>query len=170
MSWLRMGGGLFGLLAAAALAFMVKDRFHQKALADAARACDRATERMAGELVPCLPHVRAAVEEARRARACDAALLPSLRPESRFAMAQSCSAGVKRMVAEADAAGARVDDLAAQLDQAEARQAAAVTRAETRATRQQERNSHAARAISTAPRDAGGAIVCDARCLQQLGR
>ena len=167
---LRLFGGIAGLLVLACAAWLVKDRFHQKALADAARACSVAVEKPAQDLAPCLPPVRAAVEASRRAAACDAALLPTLRPETRFAMAQSCSAGVKRLVAGLDAADAVATDLANQLEQAEARQAAAVIRAEGRATRNSERTSHAAKAIASAPRDAGGNITCDAACLLQLGR
>lgn len=167
---LRMFGGIAGLIALALIAFLVRDRFHQKALADAARACSVAAEKPAQDLAPCLPPVRLAIEVSRRTAACDAALLPNLRPESRFAMAQSCPAGVKRLVAQMDAADAVATDMARQLEQAETRQAAAVIRAEGRATRTSERTSHAAKAIASAPRDAGGNITCDAACLLQLGR
>lgn len=167
---LRLFGGIAGLLALASIAWLAKDRFNQKAQADAARACAAAAATPARDLAPCLPAVRAAAEAQRRAAACDAALLPALRPETRFAMAQSCPAGVKRLVADLDAADAVATDLAGQLEQAEARQAAAVIRAEGRATRNSERTSHVAKAIAQAPRDAGGNIICDADCLLQLGR
>ena len=83
-------------------------------------------------------------------------------------MAQSCLAGVKRLVAEADAAAANASELLRQLDEANRTQIAAVTRAETRATRHEERDNHARQAISAAPRDAAGSIHCDAACLRQL--
>ena len=170
LSGLRLLGGIAGLIALATVAFMVKDRFAQKALADAAKACAVAAATPDRDLAPCLPPVREAALAARRAAVCDAALLPQLRPESRFAMAQACPAGVKRLVADRDNLAAMLDDVGSQLLTAEARQAAAVTRAEARATRQSERTSHAAKALARAPRDAGGNITCDAVCLQQLGR
>lgn len=169
LSYLRIGGGVLGAIALAALAWLVADRFHQKELADAAKACAVAVGRPDGDLLPCLPEIEQAAESARRAAACDASLLPSLRPETRFAMLNSCPSGVKRLVAQADAAEVRAADLATQIDMAAARERAAVSRAEARATRSTERNSHAAKALAEAPRDAGGNITCDAACLRRIG-
>lgn len=166
---LRLVSGLALSLAALSIGYLVKDRFHQKGLADAARACAVAVRSADGDLKPCLPEVRTTAEAARRSAACDAALLPSLRPETRFAMQNSCPSGVKRLAAQADAAEANVADLARQLAEAKAHEAAAVTRAEARAIRSNERTSHAQKAIADAPRDAGGNIACDADCLRQLG-
>ena len=170
LAYLKLGGGLLGLIALASAGWLIKDRFHQKALADDARACSGAAAAPGDDapLIRCLAAVKAEIIEARRARLCETTLLPSLRPETRFAMQQSCGAGVKRLVAEGDAAASARDDLAAQLSAARTETTAAVTRAELRAARQHEREDHGRSVIEKAPRDAAGSITCDADCLRRL--
>ena len=168
--YLRLAGGLLGLLALAGAAWLIKDRFHQKALADAAAACAVAAAAPNDDkpLDSCLPKVKAEIQEARQARVCESTLLPSLRSETRFAMSQACGSGVKRLVATGDAAAAERDGLAAQLSDARAETAAAVTRAEGRVTRQTQRTDHGQKIIQAAPRDGAGGIHCDAECLRRI--
>ena len=171
-STFRLLGTIGAALALLSMAWLAKDRFHQKALADDAAACAVAAMAIGDDkpLDKCLLAIKSEVQEARRARACEAALLPQLRPETRFAMSQICSAGVKRLVADGDAAAAERDSLAAALKIAENKSLAAIGRAEVRAGHQQERDDHARQAIAAAPRDAGGGIHCDAECLRRLGQ
>lgn len=168
---LRLVGGLLGAIALASAAWLIRDRFHQKALADDAASCAVAAAAIGDDkpLDDCLPEVKREIQEARRGRACEAALLPSLRPETRFAMTQLCSAGTKRLAAQVDGLTAERDQLASELAGQEDKALRAIGRAEARSTRQQERDAHARQAIANAPRDAGGGIRCDADCLRQLG-
>ena len=171
VSSIRIFGGVLGALALVAAAWLIKDRFHQKDLADAAAACAKAagdTEDDAS-LRPCLLQVASEIREARQARLCERSLLPSLRPETRFAMQQSCGAGVKRLVAAGDAAAADRDSLAVQLINARADSAKAVERAEARVTRFNQRTDHGRQAIQAAPRDPAGTVRCDAECLRRIG-
>ncbi len=170
INWLRLLGGLAGLLAVVTIGLLVRDRFAQKARADAAAACDKAAETPDHPLIACLPWVLVRIGEQRKASACDASLLPSLTDQSRFAMAQACSAGVKRLVATGDAAAAERDDLARQLAERKAAELKALARAESRATRTNERETHAREAIKAAPRRDDGSIACDAACLRALAQ
>lgn len=165
----RMVGGLAAGLALLSLVWLARDRFEQKRVADAFYACSNAA-RLGGDLDVCLPGIADRVRQARRSEACEAALLPRLRDETRFAMAQSCGAGVKRLAAAFDTAEAGRADAEAQLTQARRDTGRAVERAEARSTRQQQRKTHAQDIIDRAPRGAGGAIACDADCLRRLGR
>lgn len=166
---LRIALGLFGLAALASVAFLVKDRFHQKGLADAAAHCAAAASSAVKPLADCLPAIRERLESERRFAACERALVPSLRPETRFAASQACGSGVKRLVAVMDGAIAERDNLQQLLAQQEATALRAIERAEVRSSKLTERDAHARQAIASAPRDAGGGIVCDAGCLRQLG-
>lgn len=167
---------LIASLAAAAgillAAWLIKDRFHQKRLADAAALCAIAASSPddAAPLSDCLPLVREEVEAARRGRVCERALTPQLRPETRFAMAQACSAGIKRLVAVGDAAQADAIAKARQLEEARAEINSAVERAERRTVRSSEREANGRKVIEAAPRAPGGSILCDADCLRRLGR
>lgn len=165
---LKLGGGLAGVLALAAIGWLVQDRFDQKALADAAAHCNSAAGSLIAPLDECLPLVKPRLQADRQARACEAALLPQLRPETRFAAAQACGSGVKRLIAQGDAAAGERDRNAAMLADTRAATVRAVDRAETRSTRQQQRTDHATQTIRAAPRDAGGRIACDADCLRRL--
>ena len=171
VSTIRIFGGLLGALALAAAIWLINDRFHQKGLADAAVACAKAAADTEDQtsLQPCLLQVASEIREARQARLCERSLLPSLRPETRFAMQQSCGAGVKRLVSVSDAAAADRDSLAAQLAQTRADSAAAVVRAEARVTRFNQRTDHGRQAIQAAPRDPAGTVRCDAECLRRIG-
>lgn len=166
--FLKLGGGLAMVVALAALAWLAQDRFAQKARADAAKRCEVAAGSMTVALDDCLPMVRSRVRADRQARTCEAALIPQLRPETRFSASMACGAGVKRLIAVGDAALAERDRATAMLAEARAGTVRAVERAETRAFRQQQRTDHASQTISAAPRDARGRIACDADCLRRL--
>lgn len=168
MSWGRILGGIGGLLLALSVAWLAKDRFVQKDLADAAKRCAHAATTETGPLDDCLEPVAARVANDRQNAVCEEALLPSLRPESRFRVLNSCGAGVKRLVADRDAAVAGQADAERRLADTRAAATAAVGRAEARAISQEERKRRASDAIASAPRDAGGNIACDADCLRRL--
>lgn len=170
LSPLRLLGGLFGLIALGSTAWLIADRFTQKARADAAVSCDRLVAGIGLDFTPCLPAVQAAALTARRSNACAAALLPRLSDENRFAMQQSCGAGVKRLVAERDAAEAGQADAEARLADVRAGTERAVARAEIRATAQQERDKHVQDVLAGAPRRSDGGVDCDAGCLQRLSQ
>lgn len=170
MSTFRLGGMITSALALLVLVFLARDRFHQKHLADAAAQCAKASRSDEKPLTDCLPDIKTRLEADRQARTCEASLLPRLRPETRFAMAQSCGAGIKRLVADADTAQASAADLEGQLESQRSGELKAVARAEARAGNQQERDSHARKAIDAAPRDAAGSIHCDAVCLRAIGQ
>ena len=169
---IRAIGGLLGLALLASCAWLIKDRFHQKALADDARACAAAAADLGdtADLARCLPDVAKEVREARQSRICNESLLPSLRPESRFLMSQACGAGVTRLVADGDASLAKRDALAAELALARADAAAAIERAERRTQTKNERIKHGQQVIQAAPRDAAGGVRCDADCLRRLNQ
>jgi hypothetical protein len=167
---LRLVGGAFGLAMLASAAWLIRDRFHQQDLAQAAAACAVAAgdPNDAKPLDACLPKVAAEIRAARQGRICETSLLPSLRPETRFAMAQSCGAGVKRLVAQGDASAADLADARRDLAAARTELTTAVARAEARALRTNERERHGRTVIQAAPRDAGGTIRCNAECLRRL--
>ncbi|ESQ78495.1 hypothetical protein [Asticcacaulis sp. YBE204] len=102
----------------------------------------------------CHPVLVTLVDRARAADACDDALTGG--PDS---VSIHCTGIVQQVVIERKVA---LDDLA----RLQADQAAAITRAETRARNSEQRKTRNARIIQTAPRDGDGLIVCDARCLR----
>lgn len=167
---LKLGGGLLGLLALVSAGWLITDRFDQKALADDAAACAGAAAAPADDapLTRCLSAVKAEIVAARRVRLCETALLPQLRPETRFAMQQSCGAGTKRLVAVGDALAQERAALTAQLAEQQTTTTRAVERAERRSATIHERDQDARQAIDAAPRAADGRILCDAGCLQRL--
>ncbi len=99
---------------------------------------------------------------ARAAVRCDAALLSA----DLFAVEAACSTEVKTLLAERQAESRRADSLDEALKTTRADQAAAISRAETRARTQAERTARGQAAVSAAPRDAAGLVVCDAGCLR----
>lgn len=167
---IRLVAGALGLAALAGAGWLIKDRFHQRELAQNAATCAKAAADPADAkpLDRCLPELAEAIREARRGRICETSLLPRLRPETRFAMQQSCGAGVKRLVAEGDAAAADLAASQRQLRQARQDITSAVLRAERRTNRSNERESHGRTVIEAAPRNAGGTIRCDAECLRRI--
>ncbi len=99
---------------------------------------------------------------ARASVRCDQGLLKG----DLFAVDAACSSEVKTLQAQRMAESRRGDSLAENLQRARADQAAAVSRAETRARTQAERTARGQAAVSAAPRDADGLSVCDAVCLR----
>jgi hypothetical protein len=165
IGWPKIVASLATAAGLAASAWLIQDRFHQKALADAAERCDVAafTDK---PLDDCLPAVKLKVGAAQQAAVCDASLMPAA--NARFAALNSCGPGVKRLVAAQDALAVERDTLSQLLEHAQADASAATARAESRATSQQKRMTDALAALAAAPR--GGRIVCDADCLRQLAQ
>lgn len=171
MGWLqiaRIGGSVLGLVALAALLWLAQDRFHQKALADAARRCESAAISASEPLDDCEVNLRARVQADRRTIMCEGALLPELRPETRFTARQACGPGTLRLIAQGDADAGEIASLQTQLTQAREGTAAAVARAEARGRAEQTRRNHAQTVVAAQPRGADGSIACDADCLRQL--
>jgi len=171
LSWLKIGGGVLGLVALAALLWAANDRFKQKEKADAARECAAAAADETApfdELDACLPPVKRRVEAARRADVCDDAIGNPLVAEARFAVRMSCSEPVKKLVADRDGKAVTIADLKQQLDDLQQDSREAVARAERRAGAAQERSERAKSAIDAAPRGDDGRVRCDAKCLRDL--
>lgn len=162
----RLVGFLLGLAAVGSLLFLARDRFHQKAIADRYESCEKAAE-SGVDPAECRAAIRAGIVAGRAAAACDRALQP-LTEQSRFAAAQACGPGVKRLIAEHDAARGEAAAARAELARQRVDGAAAVERAERRANKQNEREAHGRTVIDTAPRDGAGRIRCDAECLRRL--
>jgi len=149
------------------MAWLAQDRFVQKAKADDALACNAAAEN-GDPLEHCLPWVRVKLQGERHAQACDAALLPQLRPETRAAAQGFCLAGTKRLIATNDTLAAERDRALKEAGTARVALGEAVSRAEARATRSTKRKETADAVLDTAPRGNGGRIRCDADCLRRL--
>jgi hypothetical protein len=116
------------------------------------------------DLKPCPAPIVRAVDEARRARACDDALQSG----DLYPIQGACSAAVKLSDAQRRSAQSDAQNLAEQLHQAAARSAEAVTRAESRATASSTRKARSDDAISRTPTGDDGLRSCDARCLRDL--
>ena len=142
---------------------------HYQKLDSQHRACVAAVEAGPAGLLSvealCAPKIAAAQEAALMSAACDLAV--DATPENTFALRQTCSSAVKTVVAERDVARGERDGAKADLKAARDGQAAAITRAETRVRSETQRKADAAAALSRAPRDADGLVVCDADCLRQ---
>lgn len=168
LSTIRVLGGALGLAALVAIGWLVQDRFHQKEIADDARACSIAAQSELDDLSRCLPQVRNRLEAERRSHVCSTALLQDDSAASLFAVRNSCSAGVKRLHAQREAATNNLADVQSQLDTVRADSLSAIARAEARATNQNERKRRADNAIKAAPVDRDGLNVCDADCLRGI--
>lgn len=171
MGWLqiaRLAGTALAIAALAALLWLAKDRFYQKALADAAARCESAAISAREPLDDCGVNVRSRVQADRQTIVCEGALLPELRPETRFTARQACGAGTLRLIAQGDADAGEIASLQEQLDQAREGTAAAVARAEARGRAEQARRNNAQNVVAAQPRGADGSIACDADCLRQL--
>lgn len=171
MGWLqiaRLAGTALAVAALAAVLWLAKDRFHQKDLADAAAHCESAAISASEPLDDCDVNVRSRVQADRQTIVCENALLPELRPETRFTARQACSAGTLRLIAQGDADAGEIASLQQQLDQAREGTAAAVARAEARGRTEQTRRNNAQNVVAAQPRGADGSIACDADCLRQL--
>lgn len=167
----KSAGSIFGLLVLAAVLFLARDRFAQKAVADAAERCAAATAKPVAPLGDCAPAIATSVNGQRRAALCDTALLHhAADTTARFVVLNACAAGVKRLFAERDTLNSRVDNLSAVLAEADARSTAAVARAEGRAATLNERNARVQSAIKAAPRDGAGRVTCDAECLRRIAQ
>lgn len=174
LSGLRLGGAIGGAALVAFMTWATVDRFSLADKLSDLRADVAGCERAAGDatlkLDDCTDGVALGLDYARAASVCDAAL--DQPATGAFAIRQSCSAPVKRLIAERDARAAELASTRAALDQAQADQTAAVARAEARGAAQATRKERSDAAIQAAP----GAGVsgsdrrsCDAECLRDLG-
>ncbi|MGQ2942710.1 MAG: hypothetical protein ACT6Q7_01780 [Blastomonas fulva] len=164
----KLGAGLLAMLAFGALVWLAQDRFAQKAVADAARACNGAAGSAERSIDSCLPKLRLAIEGQRRADACDHALAAPDLVKSRAAIRLVCSTEVKREflareIAQDDLAQANIT-IAALIDARDT----AVLRAEQRSATANTKAQRNAQIIAGASRDAGSLIRCDASCLRDL--
>lgn len=163
----KLLGGVLLALAIGTLLHFAKDRFVQKAKADAAERCATASSKPLADLSDCLKPVRERITAARKADLCDAA---ADREDGRFVVLNACGQGVKRLYARNDVAARRVANLEGELAKARAATRAVVARAEARAVTLTERKADARKAIEAAPRDGAGRITCDALCLRRLSQ
>lgn len=143
-------------------------RHYERLKADAASlaACVRLAGAPARAEAGCPVAVADALVRAGEAQACDRGLQGGA--GGAFAVAQTCSAPVKRLVAELGARAAEVADRDRTLNELKADQSAAVDRAEARGLAQGRRDAHAAQVLDRAPRDSAGRVRCNAECLRGL--
>lgn len=112
----------------------------------------------------CAAPVAAVHANARRAEACDQALLEA----DLFTVRTSCSTEVMTLLAQRDAETHRADQTARALMAERADRAAAITRAEARVRTETERKARAEAVIQDAPRNGDGLVVLDAQRLCEL--
>ena len=157
--WVKLVGAV--ALSLAALAAMADWRDAREARGQL-RACTAAAGDAGKPLDSCPPQLKGAIIARRQMAACEAAL----KADDLWVISTACGAQVMDRVARQRAAEHNLADAREQLARAEQRTIAAVTRAEARARTSAERKARATAAISAAPRDAGGLLVCDADCLR----
>lgn len=148
----------------AALAWLVVDHRRLAAVEDDVVACEAAAKRTDRPIEACGKATRAAIETARRATACDAAL----ELDDLYVIRASCAAPVKRVQAERDAARSEAAGLLGQLHAADRERDAAIVRAEARANTASQRKAANDHVLEGAPRGADGRVRCDAECLRRL--
>ncbi|VWX62550.1 hypothetical protein [Sphingorhabdus sp. 109] len=168
LSYLKIGGGILGIVALASMAWLAKDRFAQKERADAADDCAAVAFKLTGDLDDCLPAVKSAITEYRRSETCDAGLSSQPAASGTFAVQQACSTEVKAVVAQRDAAKHNQDDAERLLAELKKNSLAAIERAETRAANITKRTNNAIQTIEAAPRGDDGLVVCDDACLRNI--
>lgn len=166
MSYLRLAGLLGGIGAAVAAFIWITTTIDKAHQVDAFRACSKAAASPTAPLDACDKTIRPIVETARNAAACEAAL--GAKPIDLYAVRITCSEQVKKVEADRDVQLANLADAEAQLATATADSAAAVERAEKRATSNVTRKAANDQIIETAPRTADGHVHCDAECLHRL--
>lgn len=163
------GYGLLAIgLGALALMGSVSLNAHQAKVLGQHRACVQAIKpdaRLGADPRKlCDPVIAARWARAVQAETCDASL--SAKPANLYGIGNNCSTPVKTLHAQygvvADELGAAVQALKDQKGD----QVAAIRRAEADARVQFERKSRAAAAVQSAPRNADGLVICDARCLR----
>lgn len=170
LSGIKLFGGLFGLIAMGALLWAAQDRFRLADIVDQAEQCAKAAadETDTKSLAPCVDDIAAQVEAARASRQCVRALGLKDRDHALFAIRAACPSAVNAEVAARHAAEANEADARASVDTLLKGQAAAIGRAEARATDMILKGKQADAAINAAPRRADGIAVCDAACLRAL--
>lgn len=157
-----------GLVAVVAVVVLVGRGLDRWRTMETAHACVAALEAgdLAGADARCPKRLPADARQAAAGRVCDSGLADP--KGGGFAVRQTCSALVKQVVAERDAARDQVVDLTGQLTAERAAHGAALVRAEARARTDERNKANAEAALNAAPRTAAGAVVCDAGCLRAL--
>ena len=167
MGWFSLLKLLGPLALLAALAWGISDWQAKRREVAAEQRCERGAMRPGGDVSSCSPAVRAAVQAARGAQQCDVALgLP--RDQGLFGVRAACSAPVKALEADDEAARASAADQAANAAQATSDRDAAIARAEARVGAFQDRVKADDKILRAAPHGADGSILCDAGCLRAL--
>ncbi len=173
LSGLRLYGTIGAAAAVAFMTWATVDRFSLAGKLSDLRAevasCERAAGDITRNLDDCPDNVALGLEYARASSLCDAALDV---PNALSTVRAQCSAPVKRVVAERDAAAQELVSTREALDQARSDQTAAVRRAEARGAAQATRKDRSDAAIEAAPGagdDNGDLRRCDAQCLRDLG-
>lgn len=169
MSWLKLGGGIAGLITLIVVGIWLARTIDKARRFDDARACAAAAPSTDKPLDRCDPAIRLRIEQARAGVACEAAIasLNGPRPDG-YALQLVCGEQVKRLHAGLDAARGDLADVNRQLAEARTTTAAAVGRAEARAVLLSDRKAQSDAAIAAAPRTGDGRVSCDAECLRRL--
>ncbi len=164
MTILRIAGWALVVAALAFVAWAVIDRFDLADRITGYEACASAADKPDAPLTACDAKVAARVEAARRADACDAAIGAA----DLYVVRATCTANVKTLAADRDAARSDLADTRHQLDAADRDRDAAVTRAEARRTTHTTRTTKNDHVIAAAPLGVDGRSHCDAACLRAL--
>ena len=164
-----LGWGGFALVATlcATCAILSANASRQAAVIARYEACEAAVQgkpKAKPAALVCSAAIATADLDADRERACSAAL--GAKPENTFAIRMTCGLPTKAVVAQRDAAAARVANLEGELKTERGGQAAALRRAQLAGQTQAERKAKRDAAVQAAPRDADGLAVCDDRCLR----
>ena len=166
---IRLPLPVYGAIVIGAMGLLIVSKHHEerrlRAEVTAQAACIKAAGGLdaAATAAGCPASVAVQHRLARASVRCDAGLLGG----DLFAVDAACSTEVKTLLAQRVAETNRADSLDAALKRARADQAAAVARAEARALSQAERTARGQAAVSRAPRDDAGLVVCDAGCLRE---
>lgn len=168
MSMLKVYGLLAIGLGALALAGSVSLNVHQAKVLGQHRACVMAIKpnaRLGADPRKlCDPAIAERWARAVQAETCDTAL--SAKPANAYGIGNNCSTPVKTLHAQYGVVAEELAGAVQALKDQKGDQVAAIRRAEADARVQAERKSRAAAAVQSAPRNADGLVICDARCLR----
>lgn len=174
LALVKLGGGVLVAVAVAAFLIWLKHTVDQNhtltAEHQAHLACVDAVGAKAGAKTPIAAGCEQAIIDAATARdrsaSCDAAL--TAKPENLFGAQAACTAPVKTLMAQRDAAAAERDNATEQLAQATADENDALQRAVSRAQTEAQRNADARSYVASQPHGGDGLVDCAADCLQHL--
>ncbi|MBA4010780.1 MAG: hypothetical protein C0481_02835 [Phenylobacterium sp.] len=118
----------------------------------------------------CGPQLVAAVERGLAAAACDQALDAEARTAGAggYQIGRACSAAVKRLDAQRQAASGSLVDAEKEVGRLRGRQEIDTAEAVARAVAIERKKANANAAIDAAPRSADGRAVCDLECVRAL--